>query len=93
MKKKNGIFALIASDPCADLKSNFTGLITIFINHFIAYASDTYKYIMEQLKRSDLSNISRQVFKLCNTNYKKGIDIFKTWLQDLLNDPNINLKF
>ena len=87
----NFCYDLVSSDLRADLKSNFSGLLTIFINHSIPYASDTYKYIVEQLKRPDLSHMSRQAFELCKIKYKEGIDDLKTSLQDLLNDPNTDM--
>lgn len=82
---------VIDSDPRQDLKSNLSGFLAIFINHSIANTNNNHLYLLEQIKRPELDNKTRQVFNKCLGHYEICRNILTSSLEVLLRDHDVKL--
>ncbi|CAK9308720.1 unnamed protein product [Citrullus colocynthis] len=75
---------LIFSNSHDDLKSNLTGLLTIFVNQTLLVVADDELYLSDQTLNGRLDNRTQQVFMNCMTQYQMSKDSLQGLLEEQL---------
>ena len=76
--------SLVNSDPREDLKTNLTGLLTIFVNHSITDINNDILFLNHELASNNVSRDSKEIYLVCADNYVMGLSDLQETLEKLI---------
>lgn len=81
---KDLCISVVSSNPNDYLKSNLTGLLTIFVNQTLGVVIDDQLYLSNQTSNGQLDNRTQQIFTICMMQYQMSKDSLQAVLEEQL---------